>query len=488
MVSVVMFTILLVLVAADILYHQSNPYNSLVTYLLLPGVLVGGVGLIFLGAGLEWRRRHNSAPGVYPTLPVIDFNSRWMRRRLVVAATFTAVFVAFSSVGTYRAYHFTESPEFCGLVCHQVMKPEYTAYQHSAHARVSCAECHIGDGAEWYVKAKMSGLRQVWAVAMGTYNMPIETPVHNLRPAADTCEQCHWPDKFLGSAVKEIWHFAADQTNTPIRYDLLMKVGGGGTEMSHGKGIHWHVNPDVKVRYWASDRQRNNIPWVEVTKGDGEPQVFRTADAADLAPPEAEIRTMDCMDCHNRPSHVYRSPRQMIDHAMAQGQLVPSLPFLKRYATELLQRDYPDTPTALANIAESLRNRYADRMRGPRGSEMVEKSIEWLQTLYQENIFPEQKVNWRVYPNHLGHFEFPGCYRCHDDKHELADQSAKITNDCQLCHDFLDQAEGEAAFEPPTYGRREFVHPRNLGDIWKNRNCTDCHGVDVEGVAQRNAP
>ncbi|MBI5154558.1 NapC/NirT family cytochrome c, partial [Candidatus Poribacteria bacterium] len=403
----------------------------------------------------------------------------WQRRRITLGLTGLAIVFTLSAVGTYQAYHFTESPEFCGQVCHMVMKPEYTAYQYSSHAHVRCAECHIGSGADWYVKSKMSGLRQVWAVATKSYKLPIETPVHNLRPARETCEECHWPGKFSGSMEKEIWHFSPDQTNSPMRYNLLMKVGGGEPEVGQGHGIHWHINSDVKVRYWSPDRQRMTIPWVEVTVGDQPPKVFKTGDCPDPLPDGAEIRVMDCIDCHNRPSHVYRSPRQLLDHSFSTRILDSSLPFLKRYSTELLETEYPDTPTALQTIDKALREKYADRMAGVRGKELVEKNIALLQTVYQRNFFPEQGVSWREYPSHLGHFEFPGCYRCHDDKH-LTETKEYISNDCTLCHKLVDQAEGEAAFDEPVFRTGPFQHPRNLGTIWEGRNCTDCHGLAQE--------
>jgi hypothetical protein len=275
----------------------------------------------------------------------------------------------------------------------------------------------------------MSGLRQVWAVATNSYHLPIETPVKNLRPARETCEECHWPGKFSGSMEKEIWHFSPDQSNTPIRYNLLMKVGGGEPEVGQGHGIHWHINSAVRIRYWASDEDRLDIPWVEVKMGDEPARVYRSKSYDGPEPPASEIRTMDCMDCHNRPAHVYNSPRQIIDTSMASGVLDPTLPYLRRYATQVLEKTYPDTPAALNAIDSQLREHYAKRMEGVKGKELVEKNIGWLQTLYQRNFFPEQKVTWREYPSHLGHFEFPGCYRCHDEKH-TDDGGRTISNDC----------------------------------------------------------
>ena len=91
------------------------------------------------------------------------------------------------------------------------MKPEFTAYQNSPHARVECVACHIGPGASWFVRSKLSGLRQVFAVTFHTYETPIPTPVHNLRPARETCEACHWPQKYGEDRLRVINKYGDDE-------------------------------------------------------------------------------------------------------------------------------------------------------------------------------------------------------------------------------------------------------------------------------------
>jgi len=476
-VTIVVGVITVLLIGAEALLKHENPYSSVITYMVLPGFLGGGVMLILLGVFLEWRRRHRREPGEYPRLPTIDMNKPWQRRRVMIAAVSLSVFFVVSAVGTYHAYHFTESQTFCGEVCHIVMEPEYTAYKYSPHARVLCTECHIGSGADWYVKSKMSGLRQVIAMVTKSYELPIETPVHNLRPARDTCEECHWPGKFSGSFEREIWHYEPDQSNTVSRTNMLMHVGGGDPEVGLGSGIHWHISEQVKVRYWASDPKRMEIPWVEVQVGDGEPRVFRSADSPESPPPDADIRTMDCIDCHNRPSHIYRSPRVLVDFMLSKELLDPSLPYVKRNALKLLETRYEDTESAMKAIEDGMRAEYASRMDGEQGRALVERNIEWVKEAYRRNIFPEQGVDWREFPNHIGHFEFPGCYRCHDGEH-VDEGGEAISADCNLCHEIIGQAQGEAVFEKPEYKRQDYRHPRGMDDIWRGQKCTDCHGFE----------
>ena len=158
--------------------------------------------------------------------------SRASAGRALFSCIAAVLFSLFSAVGIYQAYHYTESVEFCGLTCHKVMKPEYTAYQASPHARVRCVNCHIGPGAGWYAKSKLSGLYQVYAVLANVYPRPIPTPIENLRPAQETCETCHWPRAFFGSKQRLFSHFRYDKDNSPWPINMLVKIGGGSPQTS----------------------------------------------------------------------------------------------------------------------------------------------------------------------------------------------------------------------------------------------------------------
>ena len=261
------------------------------------------------------------------------------------------VFLLCSAIGSYQTYEYTDSIQFCGTACHVPMKPEYTAYLQSPHARVACVECHVGAGAEWYVRSKLNGVHQLFDVVMDRIPRPIETPIENLRPARETCEQCHWPERFIGNIDRTDYHYLSDETNTPFAVRLLLKVGGGQLNGTMS-GIHWHVSQNFKVQYIATDRQRQNIPWVRVTDiGTGKITVYRERRAFTDDPAKYTVRTMDCIDCHTRPSHDFLSPDEAVDDAIHAGLLDRSVPWVRSNVVATLIAPYQTTDEAMQKIA-----------------------------------------------------------------------------------------------------------------------------------------
>lgn len=476
-VSIISFALGAVLLVSEFVLENRNPYSAIVTYMIVPGVISMGLGIAVLGIAREWYRRKRRKTDDKP-LPVLDFNVKRTRRKTLLVLVILSVFLGVSAVATYRGFLFTESTEFCGTTCHSVMGPEYAAYQHSPHARVPCVACHIGEGADWYVHSKVSGLRQVVRTILGTYEMPIEVPVRDLRPARETCEECHWPEVFTGSVERIEWHFSSDEANTPYRYHILLKVGGQNPETGHSEGIHWHTSSQETVRYWPRDRQRLDIPWVEVEHGDGSTTVYRSSDAPEDTPPADEIRVMDCIDCHNRPSHIFRSPDEMVNRALAAGTIDRNLPGIKAFAVELLTNEHSTHDAARDAFDEAIRQEYGNRQSEGVTEELIEQAIATLDSIYRQTQFPEQGVDWSTYPNHIGHRSFPGCFRCHDEEHSADDGSA-ISMECSNCHDFIFQANGEAAYGPVVYESTPFEHPGYAG-MHEGMLCTDCHAISSE--------
>lgn len=415
----------------------SNPYLGILIFLALPALFIGG--LLLIPAGIFLRRRSELRRGLTPTsLPPLDLKNADFRRLVIFVAITTVVNLALVSQVGYGATSYMESVQFCGQTCHTVMQPEFTAYQNSPHARVECVKCHIGPGAGWFVKSKLSGVGQVVAVTFNTYPRPIPTPVHNLRPARETCETCHWPQKFGGDRLRVINKFADDETNTQSKTVLLMRIGGGNGNV----GIHgMHLGAGVEMRYAASDESRQTIPIVEYNKGDGKWVRFTAQDAKPelVAKLGSEpMRTMDCMDCHNRPSHTYLLPERALDRAITDGAISATLPFAKKEALELLNGSYATHTEAGQKITAGFEKFYSEnypQVYAQRKAEVAKSGLA-VATVYQQNVFPEMKVKWGSYPNNLGHTDFPGCWRCHDDQH-VASDGRKIVQDCSSCHSML---------------------------------------------------
>jgi nitrate/TMAO reductase-like tetraheme cytochrome c subunit len=461
------------LVAIDAISKDGNPYLGILTYIIAPGFLILGLFLAFLGWWLQRRSARQDKAEGHPLSLTIDFSKHRDRRLLLIFGSGSVVFLLLTAFGSYQTYHFTESVEFCGKTCHAVMKPEFTSYYRSSHARVSCAECHIGSGASWYVKSKLSGAYQVYSTIFRKYRTPIPTPVDNLRPAQDTCERCHWPEKFTGNQDRSYEHFLSDRKNTPFTVRLLLHVGGGQSGAGPFGGIHWHMNVENKVEYFASDEKRQEIPWVRVRSHDGSQRVFRAPDFKG-EPPVTAIRTMDCIDCHNRPAHVLQTANQGVEQAMTLGWISTGLPNIKRVSVQALTQDYATDEQAMKELGEILTKRFPEAP----GSELS-KSIEGLRKVYQANFFPVMKASWRAYPNNIGHKDWPGCFRCHDDKHVSDDSRRKIkSSDCSACHTLLAQGRGEQLLQLAPRGL-EFKHPG--GDLDSDLLCSDCHNGGIQG-------
>jgi len=469
------------LVFIDFMSAHPSPYIGIVAYMLMPGVMVTGLVMIPVGMLLERRRRRKGAPSVVPKFPRIDLNDPKQRKTIALVTSFTVLFVVVSAAGSYRAYEFTDSVQFCGQLCHTVMNPEFTAYQQSPHARVACVDCHVGAGATWYVKSKLSGAYQVYAAAFNKFPRPIPTPVENLRPAQETCEQCHWPKKFWGAQLKVFTHYGNDEQNTPRQIRMLIKTGGGDASTGQPSGIHWHMNISQEITYISTDRQRQVIPWVQAKdRSTGKITIYSVKDAA-LSQDQiskANHRRMDCVDCHNRPTHIYVPPDRSVDNAMVAGKIDPTLPFVKQQAVTLLTGAYDTADQAKNAISTGFQKYYAEKypdVASKRQAAIVAAVAE-TQRIYETTIFPEMKVDWRVHPNNIGHFYSQGCFRCHDGNH-VSSEGKVISKDCEACHTMLAEAVGGKEVSTISTAA-PFKHPVDIGDL-NAVNCSDCHNGGV---------
>ena len=447
MVVTVIFPFLLGAVLYDLIFHIPNPYFAGAVYMILGPGFIGGLVLIFIGLffakGREEVRLFTLA---YFRDKLADESGYDKIRKLVFLGVFlTCVNLFVVGVMAYSAYHYMESNAFCGEVCHVPMTPEYTAYQNSSHSRVHCVECHIGSGASWFVKSKISGARQLYAVVAGTYARPIETPVHGLRPARDTCEQCHRPEKFLGDKLVVKDKFLEDEKSTHVKTVLLLKIGSAGDRAADSHGIHWHVAPENQITYKAADWQRSIIPEVAQKSADGKEIIYRGSDADQQLADATHLqeRVMDCMDCHNRPSHIYLPADKAIDGKLLTSEIPRDLPYIKQQAMAAVTgAEYAtgeEARTAIANALTAFyKTSYPDIYANERPK--VTKAIAGVQAAYAENVFPEMKVQWDTYATHMGHANDMGCFRCHNEEHEAANGDV-ISMDCDTCHTILAEDE-----------------------------------------------
>jgi nitrate/TMAO reductase-like tetraheme cytochrome c subunit len=416
---------------------EAAPYVGILyvaaSILLVLGLLLLPLGYIYING----RDRGTGQRKGFVERVRFDFDLA-KRAHLYGALAFvsiTALVAGLLGVGSYKSYQATESTSFCGELCHSVMHPEWTTYQTSSHARVKCVECHIGAGANWFVRSKIDGLRQVWAVTVNSYSRP-----HRLR--------------------------------------MLVKIGGEQTGFMKGSGIHYHMLVASKVEYIATDERRQEIGWVRVTRADGSVSEYDNTDnpLTDVEKATLEMRTMDCMDCHNRPAHQYKAPMSSVNMALEQGAIPKELPYVKLQAVKALNGGYETTDAAMTEIANHLRNFYRDEYPDilENGSEEVTQAIRAVQAIYRGSIFPLMNVDWSAYPDNIGHHYSPGCFRCHNDSMESSDGGTIFTT-CNKCHLIL--AQGESIDEVNVDFRRglRFVHPDDDETMDEYEECVDCH-------------
>ncbi|MBM3774466.1 MAG: cytochrome C [Acidobacteria bacterium] len=405
----------------------ANPYFGIVTFLVLPAAFFAGLILIPAGILLQLRarKRRGLDAEVHPPL---GWHRPDVRRLVLFIALATLANLAIGSQFTYRAVTYMDSAGFCGQACHRVMQPEFVAFQDSPHARVECVECHIGPGADHWVRSKFGGVGQMFGVAFNTYPRPIPAPVPDLRPARETCETCHWAQKGASDRLRVFHKYSAEPANALTRTVLLMRIGRAG-----GAGIRGaHLGEGIAIRYAYADEKRQDIPWVEY-RAPGRSTVYVRSGANSAESERLPMRDMDCIDCHNRTGHAFESVEQAVDRTLRAGGISSQLPFVKAQALEILK-----TASASGQIPALLDAYYRDKhpqvylQRRPE----IQAAARSLAALHRHNVFPQMNVTWGTYPNHIGHADSPGCFRCHDDQHSSPD-GRRITQDCNSCHSLL---------------------------------------------------
>jgi hypothetical protein len=426
-----------------ILYGAENAYAGIIFLSVVPTTFFGGLLLVPLGIYFEFRRKRKQDPSLggkslSAILHALSGESD-VRNRIITFVLFSVANIALTMGIFVASLDYLDSPSFCGQLCHTVMTPEYTTYQRSPHARVACVQCHIGPGASWFVKSKISGVRQVYAVMAKTYSRPIPTPIEQLRPARDTCEQCHWPEKFHQDKLKVITHYKNDRDNTKYYTAILLKVGGPEAEGAPPTGIHWHVSGGNRVIYASEKGERKDILWIRFERN-GQPPVeyrFTGSSLSDAQIAAIPKRTMDCVDCHNRPTHIYRTADEELETMFARFPELQKVPYLKKSASEVMAQHFNDEAIRNGRVKGSLLAWYGAHPEEKPELRLLNLAADKVQEIYGDNVWPGMNIAWGTYPNHIGHTTVsPGCLRCHGNNH-VTKQGKAVRADCRLCHTIL---------------------------------------------------
>ncbi len=409
---------------------EPNPYLGLLTFIALPIVFFLGLALIPLGIMLKQRRERSA--GIYPSeFPPPRWSNPAFRQLLAFIFLATAANVIIGGQLTYSAVEYMDSTSFCGQACH-IMTPEFVAWQDAPHSRVTCVECHIGAGAQSLIAAKLNGTKQLIEVLTNTYPTPVPTPVHNLAQGKLTCGDCH-ADSNLGEKTVDWISYSPDETNTALRTELRHIIGGGdNTRGAHGA----HMAHGAKIEY-RSDPERKTIPWLRYVSPAGAETIYATADWDPAKAERFELRTMDCVDCHNRPAHSFEKADKAIDRAMQVGKISTTLAFVKREGLAAITAEYPSREVADEQIPQRITAFYSGRPEAAR-TEDVRAAGQALAEIWERNVFPEWGVTWNTHENLFGHDEKggdEGCFRCHSERLVSQDSARRAVGaECSVCH------------------------------------------------------
>jgi hypothetical protein len=400
--------------------------------------------------------------------------------------TLVAIGIGLAVIGVVGivGWEYSNSDQFCANMCHAVHPEESIVHRESSHARVRCVECHMGRLSTLHMMGlKPTHVNELWGMIVG-YERPLAS--HTLRPARDNCESCHWPSAVHRDSVALKKRYQTDEPSSEVTTRLLLHTAFGIIREHGAKGIHWHIENEVLFK--TPVVQQREIPWVQVRAADGTTTTYvdPTSKVSEEELAGIEPRRMECYDCHNAVGHPFRSPSDVVDEAIATGRLDRSLPFTKARAEEIIiaagdlsgpraEREKKVNELISASTAQTkvrpedlAKNRaFEDEMR----------------RILLTTSFESPGVTWKSFPNHAGHNEFPGCFRCHDGKH-LNEKGEAIRLQCTLCHDLpqvrLESGKGSVPSTvaagltpPPSHEDPNFMHDHRLK---LDDTCQMCHG------------
>ncbi len=436
------------------------------------------VGVLMIPIGINKTEKKNSPEG---KSQAFNLSVQTYRNAFYVFAGGLLLFLFVTTAGAYKSYHYMESVEFCGTTCHTLMEPEYTAHAKMAHADVKCVSCHVGEGITGFAASKVEASKELIAMVTDNVPRPIYANEHIHEVAEEACEQCHWSQKFQHDRVLKRVHFLRDEENTEWHIDMTLHLAAGNEALGLNKGIHWHMNKDVKIEFVATDEHNQVIPWVKYTNlKTGEVTIYQNEDEPleKDAFDTLQVQQMTCLDCHSRPAHNFEPAEDFINEAFVRGEISKDLPEFKTAALTAVTEDYSSSDSAKAMIPKIITSFYEENypevLEEQKGD--LDKAIAAVVHGFSQNVFPDMNVRWDKYYNNLGHMKNNGCFRCHDDMH-VAENEKVISKDCYTCHTFnAEGVAGELVYataETPL----EFLHPGDAieQEDWQDAMCSDCH-------------
>ncbi len=467
------------LLIVDFLAKRPRPYSDLIILLILPLFILIGIAFVILGIVRQRRRQKAGVPVEEQRLLVLDFNDE-KQRKLVILLSIGFVFLTLLyAFGMFQGYEFVESVSFCSRVCHTVMGPESRAHAFSYHGEVECSACHVGSGTKYFVLSKLKGTKELYDLLTNTFPRPIPAPVKDLRPSKDICQTCHGPRYVFTENLQGRKYYLSDTKNTEWEIGLLLKMGAGRVPIDKPPMMHWHYAIARQIEYATADPKREVIPWVRAIGFDGKARVYRAQDgnASGKEPSPEQRRVMDCIDCHNRIGHEYYPPDRILNVLLSLKLIDPMLPDIKRTAVQALEGNYTSREAAKSGIRDAIMGLYKKKYSDVAALKKTEfeRIIVTLQDLYDRNYDPVMKVSWKNFPSQSGHMYNLGCFRCHDGKHK-SDDGAILSKDCNLCH-LLIKKQMEKENKIAVLTDETYPHPVDIGDSYKEMNCSECHGA-----------
>jgi len=407
-------------------------------------------------------------------------------------ATITAAVIGVALLGAagIAGWEYSNSNAFCAAMCHDVHPEEIAAHKQGAHARVNCVECHMGRNSTLHLMAlKPTHAKELWGMIVG-YERPITSGT--LRPSREACESCHYPAVEHHDSVAVKVQYGTDPQSSESRTKIVLHTGMDAVRSGYTKGIHWHIQNEV--RFVSPDPQRRDIPWVEVVKADGTKVTYTDAETKLTAEQIAALpaRAMACYDCHNEVGHPFTNPATTVDEAIRTGKIDRKLPDTKARAVALIDK-LPEitgeTKAREAKVDALLAEASGKAATAAEFKPAEQKFNTAMREILLAASFREKGFSWKSFPNHTGHADTAGCFRCHDGKH-FNDKGEVIRLQCTLCHALpevtRENAKGSVASllpekagekQPESHQRANFMRT-HADDVAPE--CEACHGTPLK--------